>query len=78
MIFLQKFRQRVNCCVFWEAADMAKLIYLADDEENIRLLMKHLRKTLRASRRTVVLETGWRLTERIENRENGHGKGENG
>ena len=57
---------------------MAKLIYLADDEENILLLMKHLRKTLRASRRTVVLETGWRLTERIENRENGHGKGENG
>ena len=54
MIFLQKFRQRVNCCVFWEAADMAKLIYLADDEENILLLMKHLRKKLRDSRRTVV------------------------
>ena len=33
---------------------MAKLIYLADDEENIRLLMKHLRKKLRDSRRTVV------------------------
>ena len=50
---------------------MAKLIYLADDEENILLLMKHLRKKLRDSRRTVVLERVWTLTERIEDRESG-------
>ena len=64
--------------------EILQAVWNYQDESDSRViddLMKRLRKKLRTAGSTVVLETVWgygyRLTERMENGENGRGKGEN-